>query len=179
MARTTRVIGLGATALAAAALAVPAIAADTKTITIKGGMTVKPGKSFTDNQRFSPLAGSVKSGSTISIVNKAKSEDPHTFSLAKASDIPKTIAQGNKCFEGGACAQLFQAHEVPEDDGPPKKPLVDVGAEGFDQPGDSVVISPPGAPGSSAKVKITAKKGTTLNYFCAIHPWMQGKIKVK
>ena len=27
--------------------------------------------------------------------------------------------------------------------------------------------------------KVSAKKGTTLYYLCAIHPWMQGKIKVK
>jgi plastocyanin len=26
---------------------------------------------------------------------------------------------------------------------------------------------------------VTAKKGSTLSYFCAIHPWMQGTIKVK
>ena len=179
MTRTTRAIGLGATALAAAALAVPAIAADTKTITIKGGPSVKPGKSMSDNQRFTPLAGSVKSGSTITIANKAKSEDPHSFSLVKASDLPKTVAAMNKCFQGGVCNDFFVAHEVPEGDGPPGKPVVNVGADGFDQAGDSVVISPPGAPGSTAKVKITAKKGTTLSYLCAVHPWMQGKIKVK
>ena len=28
-------------------------------------------------------------------------------------------------------------------------------------------------------IKITAKKGTTLHFICALHPWMQGTIKVK
>jgi len=27
-------------------------------------------------------------------------------------------------------------------------------------------------------VKITADAGTTLNMICAIHPWMQNKVKV-
>jgi plastocyanin len=27
--------------------------------------------------------------------------------------------------------------------------------------------------------KVTAKKGSKLTYFCAVHPWMQGTITVK
>ena len=27
--------------------------------------------------------------------------------------------------------------------------------------------------------KVTAKKGSTLNFVCAVHPWMLAKIKVK
>ena len=38
-----------------------------------------------------------------------------------------------------------------------------------------MVINPKG----KISFNVTAKKGTTLYYLCAIHPWMQGKIKVK
>jgi plastocyanin len=32
--------------------------------------------------------------------------------------------------------------------------------------------------GEGISFKVTASKGSTLPYFCAIHPWMQGKLKV-
>jgi plastocyanin len=59
--------------------------------------------------------------------------------------------------------------------------LVDVGQTGFDTmgtktaPGDSIYL----APKATVSFKVTAKKGSELHYFCAIHPWMQGTITVK
>jgi plastocyanin len=35
-----------------------------------------------------------------------------------------------------------------------------------------------GGPHNSITIKVTAKPGTTLHFFCAVHPWMQGKIVV-
>ncbi len=40
--------------------------------------------------------------------------------------------------------------------------------------GDSIFI----APGQNSSIKVTADKGSRLRYFCAVHPWMQGKITV-
>ncbi len=51
----------------------------------------------------------------------------------KPSQLPKTTKQLNACFEGGICAKLFQAHEVPEGDGPPGKPVID-GGDGINSP---------------------------------------------
>jgi plastocyanin len=34
------------------------------------------------------------------------------------------------------------------------------------------------APGKGTSFKVTAKAGSVLPYFCAVHPWMQGKITV-
>ena len=168
---------LGAALAAAAVLAAPATAA-TPALNIIGGGSMKPNRWVKDTQRFSRDVVNVKSGDTLSVVNKTKGE-PHTFSLVKKSDQPRRISQMEACFEKGVCGQFFGAHEVPEGDGPPGKPLVDVGGEGFESPGDSIVISPKGAPGSTAKVKITAAKGKTLYFLCAVHPWMQGQVKVK
>jgi hypothetical protein len=33
-------------------------------------------------------------------------------------------------------------------------------------------------PGGTVEQVVTAKAGTTLYFMCAIHPWMQGSIKV-
>ena len=172
MNRRTPLAVLGAGAVAAAALAVPATAqSPSPKLTIRGGVIVKPGVSIMDNQRYTGTR-TVESGATLTISNRATTKDPHSFSLVKATDVPKTAGKVNGCFEGGICGKLAQAHEA-TDDGPPKKPLVDVGSEGFDQAGDSVFFQ-----GKSQKVKITAKSGTSLSYICAIHPWMQGKLKV-
>ena len=53
--------------------------------------------------------------------------------------------------------------------------VLDGGAPGIDgTAGDSWLFFP--GPGASAQ--ITAPAGTTLLYFCAIHPWMMGSIEV-
>ena len=43
--------------------------------------------------------------------------------------------------------------------------------------GDSIALAPKG-PHKTATVVVSAPAGTTLYYVCAIHPWMQGEIKV-
>jgi plastocyanin len=51
------------------------------------------------------------------------------------------------------------------------------GQAGSRQAGDSVAIE--GAKHKSISIKVTAPAGTTLYFFCAVHPWMHGKITVK
>lgn len=172
--RRTHLALFVAAALAGTAVAVPAIAQNgSAKIIIKGGAKMKPGKSITDTQRFTPLSATVKAGGTLTIVNKAKSKDPHTVSIVKRSELPRTAAGMNKCYEGGPCAALEQAHTGGEEgEGPPKNPVVNVGEDGFDQPGDSVVLM-----AKTTRVKVSAAKGRNLSYLCAIHPWMQGTIK--
>ena len=168
-------VALAATAaLGVSALGVGAAGAATakNRINIVGGASIKPGESVTDDQHFTPQVLTVKSGATVKLANKAKTEDPHTISLVKKSQLPKTAKQAFNC---AACNAFFGAHEVNEQTGEPGKPVVDVGQPGYDQPGDSMVIAPKG----KISFKVSAKKGTTLYYLCAIHPWMQGKIKVK
>ena len=53
---------------------------------------------------------------------------------------------------------------------------VDKGKPGLDEPGDSIAIE--GAKHKSISIKVTAPAGTTLHFICAVHPWMQGTIKV-
>jgi len=72
------------------------------------------------------------------------------------------------------CGQLMAAHQVNEETGAIGQPLVESGADGFDSAGDSIVLPPKG----KVTFKVTAKAGSTLNFVCAVHPWMLGKIKV-
>ena len=43
--------------------------------------------------------------------------------------------------------------------------------------GDSAFIAP--GQKRTLQFKVTADQGSKLFYFCAIHPWMQGKITVR
>jgi plastocyanin len=167
-------VALAATAalgMSALGVGVAGAATAKNRITIVGGASIKPGESVTDNQHFTPQDLEVKSGATVKLVNKAKTEDPHTISLVKKSDLPKTAKQAFNC---ATCNTILASHEVNEQTGDIGKPVVDAGQPGYDTPGDSTVVTP------KAKIsfKVTAKKGTTLYYLCAIHPWMQGRIKV-
>jgi hypothetical protein len=142
-------------------------------IKVVQSLKVKPGFYIQDGLRYTPFKSSVKSGGTVSLTsNKAGlSEGPHTWSLVKKSQQPKTGKQISNCAICGKIAQEQGAD--PNSDAPPTIPLVD-GGDGFNKPGDTVYFD-----GTPLKLKITAKKGTKLYFMCAIHPWMQGEVDVK
>lgn len=150
---------------------------------VRGSVTYKVGQYVQDSVRYAPQTVTIRSGGTLTIVNKDPQEmEPHTFSVVKKSQLPRTNKQMAACQNtaAGICGQIALAHGVnpnaPPSSGPPPKLVVDVGKPGIDQPGDDVFIAPQF---KTQALKITAKAGTTLYYFCVIHPWMQGKIVVK
>jgi hypothetical protein len=121
----------------------------------------------------------VKSGGTITIVNLGASDGPHTFSVVKKSDYPKTDKQINNCRICGTIAQELGAN--PQSQAPPRFPFVENGIgtttpPNVDKPGDSAFIPP--VQKAKVTLKVTAKAGTTLYFICAIHPWMQAKLVV-
>jgi plastocyanin len=175
-------VALGVTAALGLGVA-PAAGAAKNDIQIVGGVVVKPGQFVKDDQRFRPINKTVKSGSTVRVVNKARTQDPHTITFIAKRFLPKQ-------FESGLEQQIFTAHGVDPDaqDAPPANLVVDNGQAvpqggtlevdtGFTKTvmGDSAFI----APGQKRfSFKVTADKGSKLFYYCAIHPWMQGKINV-
>lgn len=170
---------VGAAVLAVSA--VPAGAAHTAAVsknaklTISGATKVNIGKSITDTLHFGPQAVQIKSGGTLTIVNKTDpaAKGPHSFSVVKKSQLPRTANQVENC---AVCGEIAQAHGAdPNSPAPPSKLVVDVGAAGFDQAGDSIFIGSKG----STPIKISAKKGSVLYFLCAVHPWMQGKVLVR
>jgi hypothetical protein len=153
------------------AVAAPKKAKKNVTLQMKGKLIVKRNKFLKDEARFSPGDVLIRSGGTLTLKNRQ--EAPHTFSVIKGSDVPKSTGRILNCGAPGTpCDSIFTTHQ-PDPQGNPTKPIVDVGAPGIDQPGDSIVLNPK----QTVKVNVSAAKGTTLNFFCAIHPWMQGRLK--
>jgi plastocyanin len=184
MTRRTAVAAL-ATVAAFGVAAAPAAAAKKNEIRIVGGAKFKAGKFLKIDLRFKPTAISVKSGATVKVVDKTSEPEPHTISFAKKSALPKGFD-----FEGGPVfTTLLTAHQAdPEtgdvgffqvDDGV-GVPNDEAGVLEVDSLGDATNAGDSQffLPGEGTSFKVTAKKGSTLPYYCAIHTWMQGKIKV-
>ncbi|HVV89798.1 MAG TPA: hypothetical protein VHB53_04835 [Solirubrobacterales bacterium] len=106
---------------------------------------------------------------------------PHTFSLVTKGSLPKTAKARKTCFTPGKiCMAIAHWYGLKGEENP-KNPIVEAGAEGWDtmgtvtKKGDSYFF---GKKGASVEQVVTAKAGTTLYFICAVHPWMQGRIKV-
>ena len=131
-----------------------------------------------DALRWNKDVYQLRSGGTLHVTNKAN-DGPHSFSVVKKSDLPRTLKQINQCSICQTIGQELGAD--PNSDAPPAHLWAEDGVgqdtpANFDKPGDSAFIGP--NPGDSADLKVTAKKGTTLYFMCAIHPWMQAKVIV-
>jgi hypothetical protein len=126
----------------------------------------------------------VEKGSKLKIINKTLPSKfgPHTFTLVKKNRLPNTKQEIKKCenLKLAVCVNVLNAHKV----GPPPtfevgKPKVEVGKKGWDKSfgktGDSWLAEAKGAHNTR---KVSANDGKTLHYFCLVHPFMQGKIKV-
>ena len=176
--RTLGVALVTATTLVATTAALAA-APGTKTtrkpsIKMLSGFSFVPNRYTQDKTRFDKDVYSLKSGVTIQMSNMSEDE-PHTLSIVGRQQVPKTPRALGGCFEGGVCGALAQAHQFPEGEGPPAVPVVNKGADGLDTNGDSLFFNPK----QRRSVKLTAKKGKTLNFICIIHPWMQAQIRVR
>ncbi len=166
----------GGSAVAMAAASAP----KHTTINAVTSIAVKINRYVQNQTRWQNDVYQVKSGGTITVVNLSASDGPHTFSVVKKTDLPKTAKQINNCR---ICNTIAQEHGAnPQSQAPPKFFFVENGkgtntAPNVDQPGDSAFI----APTQKAKVtlKVTAKPGTTLYFICAVHPWMQAKLLVQ
>lgn len=163
-------------AVVAAAVAVPALAGTPNRATLKtvGKPSFKANRYVKDGVRFNLDSVAIRKGGTLTLVDETK--QPHTFSLVRKGQLPATLRQMENCFGRGPCDDLAVAHgAVNPDTGEeqePTTPRVNVGKDGFNQPGDSVLIPPDGR----TKVKVTGSND--LYYLCAIHPWMLGKVNV-
>src|SRR4051812_18439955 len=180
-----RKLALGVAALAVAAgatsIASGATAPSKVTIKQKHDLKIKPNRYLQDGLRWNKDTYTVKSGGTLHVVNTAADEGPHTLTIVKESDLPKTGNQVNKC---SICEKLGKAHGAdPNSDAPPKFPFLENGvgqdtAPNVDRPGDSGITGE-GKKGESIDLKVTAKAGKELYFMCLIHPWMQAKILVR
>jgi len=171
--------GVAAGVLTAALIAAPTVAQDDgapepPTITMKA-----QGKRLL----FDGPA-TVRKGEELRIVNDTSvaKHGPHSFSLAKDSVLPKTVKQFKECFTPGKlCLEIALAHKFNPKTEKVAKPIVEVGGKGWnrsfngERAGDSWYTE---TKGESYSRRVTASAGKTLSFICAVHPDMQGKIKV-
>ena len=130
-------------------------------------------------------AKTVQAGATLKIKNltNPKQVGPHTFSLVRKQERPKTRNQIKACAKKlkGICGAIVKWHDVNVQTGEIGENPVEVGKNGWNlegnlkRKGDSWVAE---RKNESFKREVTAKPGTTLHFICAVHPEMQGKIKV-
>ena len=176
-------VGLAVVGLAAGATSVAFGASAPSKTTIKESQVnkIKPNRYFQDGLRWNKDTYTVKSGGTLHVVNNKADEGPHTVTIVKKGDLPRTAKQMERC---AICEKLGKAHGAdPNSDAPPKFQFLENGvgqdtAPNVDRPGDSGITGE-GKPGESIDLKVTAKAGTTLYFMCIIHPWMQGKVVVR
>jgi plastocyanin len=127
----------------------------------------------------------VHEGEELRIVNTTKPSmvGPHTFSLVTKGSLPKTAKARKSCFSPGhICLSIAEWQHFNLKTEKVGLQLAEAGPEGWSTMGS---VSKEGdswfsgeKPGGEIEQKVTAKAGTTLYYMCAIHPWMQGSIKV-
>jgi hypothetical protein len=174
-------VATGVVAAASSAAFAAGSAPSKVTIKQKQSLNIKPNRYLQDGLRWDKDVYTVKSGGTLHVVNTAADEGPHTFTVVKESDLPKTGKQVERC---SICEKLSKAHGAdPNSDAPPKFQFLENGvgqatAPSVDRPGDSGITGE-GKKGESIDLKVTAKAGKTLYFMCLIHPWMQGKVTVR
>jgi plastocyanin len=149
-----------------------------KKVDIKGLETFEANALFLSNLRFAPEDIKVDKGDKVTWKDDALTSVPHTITIVDPADLPANFAEAYICNwdkrilgVDGPCLQFMDAHGGI----PPTTPVVNVGRNGLDAPGDSIFL----APNSSVSAQVTAAPGSVLHYICIIHPWMQGSITVE
>lgn len=164
-----RLLPFSAAVLAVALIANGAVAAP-NAVRTTGDERVVPNAMVQATLRFTPGMVGVTSGDDITFTHDDNTTAPHTATIVE--EFP--AATLDAIFGCGApdqpCGEALAAHMAGG-----FHAVVDVGGPGFNAPGDSLFFFDDG----SISAEVTAPAGTTLKYLCAIHPWMQGEIKVR
>ena len=144
-----------------------------RTVGIIGAEHFVPNAMIQATLRFAPGPITVARGDTVTWVNET--DEPHTITVLDAADIPTNVGEVFGCGAPGApCFAALAGHLATN----PPTIVLGGGADGtagLDGVGDSLLVFPDG----SISAEVTAPSGTTLDYLCAIHPWMIGSIRVR
>jgi hypothetical protein len=128
----------------------------------------------------------IRTGQSLRVVSKtsARVHGPHTFSLVNRSALPKTRPARRSCFAPGhICREIARWHGS-NGNTPPTKNPAKAGADGWDTSGST---SKNGDSWFTARRNASITQDVSLNvpgkpkrlfFLCAIHPFMQGSIKV-
>jgi len=167
--KLTVLVALGA---ALSVFAVAAQATGMRTVTTQGEEIFVPNGVIEATMHFDPGNINVRTGATIQWVHEDSTRDPHTISVVNRSDLPNSVKQVFNCGGPGTVCRKFLKQHFPPNSPPVRR--IDVGANGLDQVGDSLLL----LPNHPISAVVSAPEGTVLYYLCAIHAWMQGTITV-
>jgi hypothetical protein len=113
---------------------------------------------------------------TVRNVSNPHRVGPHTFTLVRRKNIPRTRRQIRLC---AICSRIARAHRYNPKTGNVARPTVEAGRSGwnraFGRAGDSWYVE---RRGKSQTRRVTAPVGRRLTYFCGVHPRMTGSIRV-
>ena len=140
--------------------------ASSGTVFTRGDEKFVPNAMIQSTLRFSPGKVNASTGQTLTWTHPDQTTAPDTVTIVDQADVPGSI---DEVFACPACVAALDAHFAGG-----LNPVVNVGLPGLDQPGDSLLLFP----GESVSAEVSAAAATTLDYLCAIHPWMQGSITV-
>lgn len=129
----------------------------------------------------------IEQGASLEILNETNPRQvgPHTFSLVTKSSLPKTRQAEKNCFTPEKiCTAIAEWQHFSPKTEKVGLNLVKAGPAGWSTVGDAKGATGDSwftgetKPGTHITEAVSAKAGTTLYFMCAIHPWMQGSIKV-
>ena len=165
-----RLLPVTVAVLAVALIANGAVAAP-NAVRTTGDERVVPNAMVQATLRFTPGKIGTTSGDEVTWTHDDKTDEPHTATIVEEFPEPTLDAIFGCGAPDQPCGQALAAHAV-------SGQVVDVGAPGFNEPGDSLFFGAE-EPFNVISAEVTAPAGTTLKYLCAIHPWMQGTITVR
>ena len=159
-------------AVSAAAAVAAGTATAAKTVRTVGGPGFKPNQFIIDTVRFSPGPLRVRSGERVTWIDRDRVPEPHTVTVATRQNIPNTLQELFRCQVCELATGHLEDPQNPESD--VRTLVLNAGAPGLDRQGDSLFL----VPGGRISARISAPAGSTVRYLCAIHPWMQGSLRV-
>ena len=145
-----------------------------KVVQVRGGDEFEPNRFVANTFRFAPGTITVRPRERVTWVDAGETPAPHTVTIVRKANLPDTLEE---VFECEICAIALGHLENPEnpEQSDIKTVRLNVGRPGLDRQGDSLFFPPKGR----ISARVTANAGRNLHYLCAIHPWMQGKIRVR
>lgn len=127
-------------------------------------------------------------GDQLEIFNDTnpKQVGPHTFSLVTKGSLPKTRKAENSCFTPKKiCFSIAKWHGFNPKTEKISINLVKAGPAGWSTMGDTSGkkgdswFTGEKKKGTHVTQQVTAAAGTTIYFMCAVHPEMQGEVKVE
>ena len=142
---------------------------------------------ITENDRGFPKFdvgdGEIAHGGVMTVVNNTDVRDigPHTISLVPAKLIPRTTDEKRSCFgKGRICRAIADWHGA-KGNKPPAEVDVEAGEKGWDTQGDLKQVGDSyftAEEGEEYDRVVSRPANKSIHFICAVHPGMNGKVKV-